>query len=223
MREKQTVIRIVLVDDHHLLRLGVSNLLAGSTDFEVIGEADDGLSGIRLVEKTQPDVVVLDLTMEGLSGLDSISPIRSSAPKTQIIIYSMHDDPQYISQAMQMGSRGYVLKSDPIQELEKGIKAVYNDQPYLSPTITTSLVNSMITGTVEQDSTVDSYSFLTSREREISTYIAKGYNTKKIADVLFISPKTVRVHRSNIMKKLSCTTTSELTVQLRDHFYSSRN
>ncbi|MCK5071673.1 MAG: response regulator transcription factor [Desulfocapsa sp.] len=220
---KKTIISVVLVDDHHLLRLGISNLLGNSYEFQVVGEADDGLSGLRVIEKTHPDVVVLDISMEGLSGIDMIKPIRSSAPKTRIIIYSMHDDPSYICKAMQTGCSGYVLKSDPVEELVTAIKEVDSNQTYLSSTVTASLVNSMIINEGEQASLDNSHSSLTSREKELSSLIAKGYNTQKIADALFISPKTVRVHRANIMKKLSCKTTSELTVQLRDHFYSSIN
>lgn len=223
MENKKSIIRVVLVDDHHLLRLGVSNLLENSCEFEVVGEADDGLSGLKVIEKTHPDVVVLDISMEGLSGIDMIKPIRSSAPKTRIIIYSMHDDSNYICQAMQMGCSGYVLKSDPVEELTVAIQEVDSNQTYLSSTVTASLVTSMISNDMEQVPLNTRYSSLTSREKELSSLIAKGYNTQKIADALFISPKTVRVHRANIMKKLSCKTTSELTVQLRDHFYSSTN
>jgi two-component system response regulator NreC len=220
MKVERTAIRVVLVDDHHLLRFGVANLFTTSNDFEIVGEASDGLSGLRIIEKKRPDVVILDITMEGLSGLDMIQPIRSTVPRTRIIIYSMHDDPHFIAQAMKTGSSGYVLKSDPVEELIKAAREVHGNQAYLSSTVTTRLVNSMITGEVTPPA--DSYPSLSPREKELSSFIAKGYNTKRIAEVLCISPKTVRVHRANIMKKLSCKTTSELTVLLRDLFYSSK-
>lgn len=222
MSAAQSVIRVVLIDDHHLLRLGVVNLLTSSNDFTLVGEASDGLAGLQLIEKKRPDLVILDITMEGLSGLDMIQPILSLDSTIKIIIYSMHDDPKMISTAMKTGSSGYVMKSDPVEELLKGARAVFDNTTYLSSSATSRLLSSVISGVsdgVEDTVLTDSYSTLSPREKELSSLIAKGYTTRQIGEVLFISPKTVRVHRANIMKKLTCSSASELTVLLRDIFH----
>lgn len=213
-------ISTILVDDHHLLRQGIASMLAEFQDVEVIGEAGDGLEGLRLIEQKQPNVAILDITMQGLSGIEMIPRIRNISPKTKVLMYSMHENAELIQQSMKAGSLGFVLKLDPAGELEAAIRAVSQGHTYLSPAASTKVIDAMITGGMDQENPVPlGVAQLTPREQEISSLIAQGYNTAKIGDLLFISPKTVRVHRANIMKKLDCESTGELIVRLRDQFH----
>ncbi len=215
MTESPTPITTVLVDDHHLLRQGIVSLLSELRDVKVVGEAGDGIEGLRLIDRTKPDVAILDITMKGLSGIEMIPRIRSISPRTKIVMYTMHENSDFIQQAMQAGAKGFVLKLDPATELETAIRQVHSGNTHLSPTASTKIIDYIITGK-DPSMATDEGTPLTPREQEISHLIAQGFDTAKIGQILFISPKTVRVHRANIMKKLSCKTTSELTVRLRD-------
>jgi DNA-binding NarL/FixJ family response regulator len=214
-----TPITTVLVDDHHLLRQGIISIISELRDVKVVGEAGDGIEGLRVIDRTKPDVAILDITMKGLSGIEMIPRIKSISPRTKIVMYTMHENADFIQQAMQAGAKGFVLKLDPSTELETAIRQVYSGQNYLSSTASAKIIDCIITGK-DPGSTDDSTNALTPREHEISNLIAQGFDTTKIGQVLFISPKTVRVHRANIMKKLSCETTSELIVRLRDQLNS---
>ncbi len=222
--EPSTTITTVLVDDHHLLRQGIASMLADFQDVEVVGEAGEGIEGLRIIEQIQPNVAILDITMQGLSGIDMIPRIRAIAPSTRILMYTMHDNSDFIQQSMQAGSLGFVLKLDPAGELEAAIRAVNKGQTYLSPAASAKLIDCIIAGggSVPAASVPAGVAQLTPREQELSSLIAQGYNTAKIGDVLFISPKTVRVHRANIMKKLGCESTGELIVRLRDQLHPPR-
>lgn len=212
--ESPTTITTVLVDDHTLLRQGIVSMLAKFKDVEVVGQAGDGIEGLRIIAQKQPNVAILDITMQGMSGIEMIPSIRGIAAKTKIVMYSMHDNADFIQQAMQAGSLGYVLKLDPPSELETAIRTVNGGQTYLSPTVSTKIIDTMISG--QQPETSQPSTTLTPREQEIASLIGQGFDTAKVATILFISPKTVRVHRANIMKKLGCQTTSELIVRLHD-------
>jgi DNA-binding NarL/FixJ family response regulator len=214
-----TPITTVLVDDHHLLRQGIISIISELRDVKVVGEAGDGIEGLRVIDRTKPDVAILDITMKGLSGIEMIPRIKSISPRTKIVMYTMHENADFIQQAKQAGAKGFVLKLDPSTELETAIRQVYSGQNYLSSTASAKIIDCIITGK-DPGSTDDSTNALTPREHEISNLIAQGFDTTKIGQVLFISPKTVRVHRANIMKKLSCETTSELIVRLRDQLNS---
>ncbi len=210
-----TPITTVIVDDHHLLRQGIISTISELRDVTVVGEAGDGIEGLRVIDKTKPDVAILDITMKGLSGIEMIPRIKSISARTKIVMYTMHENSDFIQQAMQAGAKGFVLKFDPASELETAIRKVVSGQSYLSPTASAKIIDCIITG---KDPGTDSeeHDTLTPREQEISNLIAQGFDTAKIGQILFISPKTVRVHRANIMKKFSCETTSELIVRLRD-------
>lgn len=208
-------ITTVLVDDHHLLRQGIISMLSELSDLKVVGEAGDGIEGLRVIDKTKPDVAILDITMKGLSGIEMIPRIKSISPQTKIVMYTMHENSDFIQQAMQAGAKGFVLKFDPATELETAIREVYKGQTYLSPTASTKIIDCIISGK-DPGASQEESGTLTPREQEISNLIAQGFDTTKIGQILFISPKTVRVHRANIMKKLSCESSSELIVLLRD-------
>ncbi len=207
-------ITTVLVDDHTLLRQGIVSMLAKFKDVEVVGQAGNSIEGLRVIAQQQPNVAILDITMQGMSGIEMIPSVRRVATKTAVVMYSMHDNADFIQQSMQAGSRGYVLKLDPPSELEAAIRTVHAGQTYLSPTVSTKIIDTMITG--KQAETGKPSSTLTPREQEIASLIGQGFDTAKVATILFISPKTVRVHRANIMKKMNCQTTSELIVRLHD-------
>ncbi len=209
-------ITTVLVDDHTLLRRGIVSMLAEFKDVEVVGEAGNGVDGLRLIGQKQPNIAILDITMRGMSGIDMIPAIRSISSKTGVVMYSMHDSSDFIQQAMQTGARGYVQKLDPPGELEAAIRQVHAGQTYLSPTVSTKIIDTMISGQQPVDN--KQATTLTPREQEIASLIGQGFDTTKVATILFISPKTVRVHRANIMKKMECQTTSELIVRLHDQF-----
>ncbi|MEN8141446.1 MAG: response regulator transcription factor [Thermodesulfobacteriota bacterium] len=223
--EPSQEITTVLVDDHHLLRQGIASMLAEFQDVRVVGEAGDGIEGLRMIEQLQPNVAILDITMQGMSGIEMIPRIRSASPATRILMYTMHDNSDYIQQAMHAGSLGFVLKLDPAGELEAAIRAVNQGQTYLSPAASAKLIDCIIAGGGTSSAVpplASEVAHLTPREQEISSLIAQGHNTAKIGEQLFISPKTVRVHRANIMKKLGCESTGELIVRLRDQLYPSR-
>lgn len=209
-------ITTVLVDDHTLLRQGIVSMLAKFKDVEVVGQAGDSIEGLRVIAQQQPNVTILDITMQGMSGIEMIPSVRRVATKTAVVMYSMHDNADFIQQSMQAGSRGYVLKLDPPSELEAAIRTVHAGQTYLSPTVSTKIIDTMITGKQTEAGTGKPSSTLTPREQEIASLIGQGFDTAKVATILFISPKTVRVHRANIMKKMNCQTTSELIVRLHD-------
>lgn len=211
-------ITAVLVDDHDLLRQGIISLLSQLPDVKVVGEAGDAIAGLRVIDKIKPDVAILDITMKGLSGIEMIPRIKSISPRTKIVMYTMHENADYIQQAMQAGATGFVLKFDPATELETAIRQVHSGQNHLSPSASAKVIDSIITGKTSQPEGPQGNT-LTPREQEISHLIAQGFDTAKIGRILFISPKTVRVHRANIMKKLSCKTNSELIVRLREQLY----
>ena len=215
-----STITTVLVDDHTLLRQGIISMLSKFKEVQVVGQAGDGIEGLRVIAKEQPDVAILDITMQGLNGIEMIPSIRSIAIKTNIVMYSMHDNADLIQQSMQAGSLGYVLKLDPPSELEIAIRTVHAGHTYLSPTVSSKIIDTMISG--KNRPKHKRSMTLTPREQEIAGLTGQGFDTSKVATILFISPKTVRVHRANIMKKMGCQTTSELIVRLHDQLQQNK-
>lgn len=209
-------ISIVIVDDHPVIRHGLINILAKQNDFQITGQADNGNSGLEVITSVQPDVVILDITMEGIDGISLISHIKKSSPGTKIVIYTTHDSKNYICRALQAGAHGYVLKSEKITEVSLAIHSVQKNKLHLSPSLPASILGELITG--DSFSKRASASTLTPREYEIASLIAQGQNPNQVAETLFISPKTVRVHRTKIMHKLLCKNIHELLLQLRQYF-----
>ncbi|MCK5544249.1 MAG: response regulator transcription factor [Desulfobulbaceae bacterium] len=206
-------VKIVLVDDHLLFRQSLESLLAACPEIEVVGKAGSAREGINLVERLRPDVVILDISMDGMSGLEAAPRIREMVPMTEILILSMHDNPNYVYQAFKVGCRGYVLKSDSAKELKQAIMTTATGRAYFSPGITTDFVNCFIVGT---DMNNKSPFMLTPREQEICNHVMQGRSTDEMAADLCISPKTIRVHVANVMKKLSCRSRSELILKLQE-------
>jgi len=208
-------ISIVIVDDHPVIRHGLENILAKHDDFLIIGQADNGNSALEVITAVHPDVVILDITMEGIDGINLISHIKKASSGTKIIIYTTHDNTNYICRALQAGALGYVLKSEKIAEVSLAIYSVQAHKLHLSSSLPPSILGELIAG---NHSSQRSSATLTPREYEIASLIAQGQDPNQVANTLFISPKTVRVHRTKIMHKLSCKNIHELLLQLRQHF-----
>ncbi len=205
-------ISVVLVDDHLLFRQSLKSLMDAWNDIEVVAETGDSKECLRLISELKPTVAILDISMKGLGGLELAPRIREISPGTAILILTMYDSPDYVYRALKQGSRGYIIKSDPADQLENAIRAVARGEVYLSPRAATQFIDSVVLGKAEQQSC--SRSFLTRREQEVCRLLVQGRTTEQIADDLYISPKTVRVHVANIMKKLSCSNRTELVLKL---------
>ena len=203
-------IRILLAEDHTIVRQGLRSILDGREGIEVVGEAKDGREAVEKVQQLQPDIVLMDLSMPLLSGLEATRQIKSQYPQIKVLVLTMHADEEYIFQILQAGASGYLLKQAAVGELVAAIQVVYEGNSYLSPAISRKIVDEYVRQTREQGK-VDPYDQLTDREREVLHLIAEGYSTQEIAGLLFISPKTVRGHRSSLTEKLDLHSNAELT------------
>ncbi len=192
-------IRVVLADDHVLIRAGLKALLHSLESVTVVGEASDGHEAVEVVEKLRPDVVIMDIAMSNLNGLEAAGRITKQWPKVRVIILSMHANEEYVGQALDAGATGYLLKGAEPAELELALKAVVRGETYLSPSISRHLVQDYLAHRKEkQGSAVE----LTSRQREVLQLIAEGCSTKDIANKLRLSVKTVETHRTELMRRL---------------------
>lgn len=192
--------RVLIADDHALVRAGICALLEKVPAVKVVAEAADGHEALELVEKHKPHVVLMDIAMPGLNGLEATRRLGKTSPATHIIILSMHASEEYVWEALRAGARGYLLKGASLAELELAIKAVAEDQIYLSPPISKSVIEDYLRPTGSEHRSVES---LTPRQREILQMIAEGTSTKQIAFRLNLSVKTVDTHRSLLMKRLN--------------------
>ncbi len=203
------MIKILLVDDHAVVRSGLKMLLNTNPELEVIGEAAEGNEGIKKALKLKPNVVVMDLSMpHGKDGLSATIELKKLMPEINILILTMHDDEEYLFRAIQGGASGCILKSAPHNELMAAINAVAKGDAYLHPSAQKRLMEEYLAG-VKQDGN-DTYHLLSEREKEVLTLIAKGYANKEIAEQLVISVKTVETHKGNLMEKLQMKTRPEL-------------
>ena len=202
-------IRILLADDHNIMRQGLRLLLERQPGFEVVGEAADGRQAVERAEAMKPDVVVLDIAMPKLSGIDAAQQISALLPHAAIIILSMHSDEGYVLRALKAGARGYVLKDSAENGLIETIKAVSAGKAFFSPEISKILVEDYVRE-MKKRGAEDSYELLTSREREILHMLAEGKSNKDIATVLNLSLYTVETHRRNLQDKLNLHSIAEL-------------
>jgi DNA-binding NarL/FixJ family response regulator len=209
-------ISIVIVDDHPVIMHGLIHILEKEKDFHITGQAGNGKDALEVIAAVKPDVVILDITLEGVDGISLIAHIKESSPGIKIVMYTTHDNKNYISRALRVGASGYVLKSEKICEVSKAIHKVLKNELYLSPGIPASMLSEIIRS--DGGSSSFSAAKLTPREYEIASLIAQGCNPDQVGDTLFISPKTVRVHRTKIMHKLSCKNVHDLLLQLRQYF-----
>ena len=202
--------QIVIAEDHTILRQGLRALLSSDPDFEVVGEAEDGRAAIRSVETLSPDLLLMDLSMPRMTGMEAITEIKKRSPDTRIVVLTVHKGEEYVLSALRAGADGYVLKDAGRDELVTAVKKVLEGKRYLSPDISDKVIEGYLEGRrSSKDQT--SWDTLTQREREILKLIAEGYKNKEIAEHLFISLKTVEKHRSNLMRKLDLHNTAALT------------
>jgi len=201
-------VRVLLIDDHDVVRAGLSNLLQRQHNAEIVGEASDGRKAVELVQQLSPDVVLMDIAMPGLNGLEATRQIRAADTGAKVIILSMHSDTQYVIEVLKAGASGYLLKNSVGQHLPLALKAAMDGKVYLSPEITGVVVDNVLRHTPAENRAID---VLTSREREVLQLLAEGKTSKEIATDLFISAKTVESHRAQIMEKLKLRTVAELT------------
>lgn len=202
--------RICIAEDHTILRAGLRALLASHPEVEIVAEAADGLELLSAVQKHCPDLVLMDLSMPKLHGLEAIQEIRSRHPEIKVVVLTMHDTEEYVLAALQGGAQGYVLKDNTEGKLLLAINAVLAGKTYLSPEVSGKIVSSYLEGkkTVSHSS---QWETLTHREREILKLIAEGHKNKEIAEWLHMSVKTVETHRMHLMKKLDLHSAAALT------------
>ena len=200
--------RVLLVDDHTLMRKGLKALLEKEPSLEICAEAADGMDAVRLARELKPDVVVMDLGLPRLNGVEATRQILEEDPACRVIALSMHQDKRYVTRALRAGACGYLLKDAALEDLVKAIEAVGQGQTFLSPEVA-GLVIDELKNQPEGQEQVDS--LLTGREREVLQLLAEGQSTKDIAKLLHISPKTVETHRRKLMDKLDLHSVADLT------------
>lgn len=195
-------VRVLLADDHPIVRQGLRRLLESERDMQVVAETGDGLDVLPLAGRFHPDVVIMDLMMPGLNGLEATRQICQRFPGARVIVLSMHGDVGYIAQALRNGACGYILKDSGPSELVQAIREVQEGRRYLSPQIAARMEETLAAGSSPTALPVDLYEQLTDREREVLQLVAEGYTGPEIAARLSISPRTAEQHRSNLMRKL---------------------
>ena len=202
------MITILLADDHHLVRQGLRALLQAEQDFQVIGEAGDGLEAVSLTERLKPDVLLLDLMMPGMNGLEVTRQVKELAPRTRVLILSMHVDEGYVLEALRAGAVAYVLKKSTASDLVHAIREAFADRRFLSPPLSDRLIDRYIRkpGT----GPLDPYATLTERERVVLQLVAEGHASPEIGNRLCISPRTVEMHRASLMRKLGLRTLADV-------------
>ncbi len=197
-------IRILIADDHKIVRDGLSGLIRTQKDMEIIGEAENGMTAVKLASKASPDIVIMDVSMPDLNGMEATRKIISAAPNAKVIALSMHSDRRYVLGMLEAGVKGYVIKDSAFAELAGAIRAVSANKSYLSPGITDIVVNAYA-GNGEFKCNA-----LSNREREVLQLLAEGRTVKKISELIHISIKTVETHRRNIMVKLDLKNSADL-------------
>lgn len=202
-------IKIFLADDHTIVRQGLAKLLEAELHIQVVGEAQDGREAVNKVQKLNPDIVIMDIAMPLLNGIEATRQIKKISPQTKIIILSMHSHDRYISELINLGASGYLLKDSTGGEIIKAVSAAMKGDVYLSPSISRRVVEDYLL-LKKTSSREDLYAKLSNREREVFQMIAEGRTTKEISDILCVSPSTVKTHRANIMEKLKIYNVSQL-------------
>lgn len=201
------MVKIIIADDHAVLRDGLKAIISQNAEWEVIAEASDGFEVVSLTEKLNPDILILDLSMPRLGGIEVISRLRKNEHFPKILVLSAKDDETSVGEAIRAGANGYIPKRSTREELELAIKALVRGQTYLSPEIAGVLINQNLSGE-KRETPIDQ---LSSREREVMKLLSEGHPNREIAKLLHISPRTIDSHRANILKKLNCHSNAELT------------
>lgn len=204
-------IRILLADDHAILRNGLSAIVGREPDMQVTGEASNGRDAVDLCAELSPDVAVIDIAMPQLNGIDATIQIMKLGMHTQVVILSMHSDESYIVRALAAGAKGYILKDSAETDLLNAIRAVTSGKPYFSPKVTSTLLDDYVRH-LRQRGLQDSYELLTDREREVLQLVAEGRSNKEVATAMKVSVTTVETHRTNLMHKLGLHSTAEIVL-----------
>jgi two-component system response regulator NreC len=204
-----TRIRVLLADDHRMMREGIRALLERQDDIEVVAEAADGREAVHLATQLCPDVVVMDVSMPMLNGIEATRQIRRDCPGVRVLILTVHESEDYVAQLLSAGASGYIIKRAAGDELVSAIRTVYEGEAFLHPSIAKVVIEDYVRRLQEGDG-VSAQDVLTAREREVLQLIAEGYTNREIADLLHLSIKTVQNHRSNIMNKLDLHDRGEL-------------
>lgn len=205
------MIQILIADDHGIVRQGTRSLLEKESDLQVVGEAEDGRSAVEMTESLKPDVVVMDIAMPHLNGLDASAQIVRRHPEIGVIILSMHEEEDYLVRALSAGVRGYLLKDTAQVDLVRAVRSVAQKKAFFSPAIAQMLVDDF-TRQMQKKGVADSYELLTEREREILQLLAEGNSNKEAAAILDVSPYTIETHRNNLMQKLNLHNTAEIVL-----------
>ena len=211
--------RILLVEDHTILRAGLMALLSKEPDFEVVGEIDNGRDAMRAIASLKPNIVITDISMPGISGIETIREIKRRHPEMRVLVLTIHKADEYIHESLRAGADGYVLKDAHPDELRVAIRSILNGKTYLSPDISAKVITGYLGGGNNGGSTagaVSPWETLTHRERQVLKLVAEGHQNRHIADYLCLSVKTVEKHRSNLMRKLDLHNASTLTAYAID-------
>ncbi len=201
------MIRAVIADDHGIVREGLRRVLEADADIEVAGEATDGREVLDLVQKVEPDVAVLDISMPRLGGLETLERLRAKHPTVKVVLLSVHGESPFIQSAVSLGADGYILKTGRSEDIVSAVRAVVKGGSYFSPPVAREIVQQMRS---PEKGKSEPFSILSSREREVLNLIAEGYSAKEIANDLGISTKTVEAHRTSVMRKLGARKATEL-------------
>lgn len=202
-------LRILLADDHTIMRNGLRLLLERQSDFTVVGEASNGREAVELADLKSPDIIIMDVAMPMMNGIEATARITAASPKVAVIILSMHSDESYVLRALKAGARGYLLKDSAEGDLIAAVYAVAANKAFFSPAVSKVLAEDYLRQ-MRQRGVEDSYDLLTARERELLQLIAEGRSTKDVATLLNLSPYTVETHRGNLMSKLNVHSVPEL-------------
>ncbi len=203
-------IKVLLAEDHTIVRKGLRALLDKEIGIEVIGEAEDGREAIRKAEELQPDVVVMDIAMPGLNGLEATRRIKKSFPEMKILMLTMHVNEEYVLQTLRYGASGYLVKKAAPSDLISAIQAIYRGESFLSPSISRTVIDEYLLQAEKMAEGEESCEKLTDRERDVLQLIAEGHTTRKISELLGVSIKTIETHRAHIMNKLNVRSIAEL-------------
>ncbi len=203
------ITKVLIADDHQIVRQGLRNLLEKEPDLKVVAEAEDGRSTVRLARELQPGVIIMDVAMPDMNGIEATRQIVSELPRVKVIALSMYADRRFVVNMLKAGASGYLLKDCAFEELNRAIRAVLAHKTYLSPGVSDILVKDYMTGGSTQETSV--FSVLTPREREVLQLMSEGRSTNQIAESLHVSVKTIETHRQQVMHKLNTHSVAELT------------
>lgn len=195
------LIKILIVDDHAIVRDGMRQLIASQDDMELVGEAPDGVEALKRVKTTNPDVVLLDIALPGMTGLETVGLIKEAKPEVKVVMLSMHSKESYVHQALSAGALGYVLKASSSKDILNALRAAQKNEYFLSSKIRAGVIDAYLTSK-KHTPTVRGYDLLTEREQQVFRMVVEGNTTKDIADILCVSAKTIEKHRTSITTKL---------------------